>query len=90
MILRILVLALTFTVSLSANQENIKFASSAELSANYMLCNGCNSCRQRPSAAELLQAIQVVLNSGLLVLPQVQAQLIPQLQQIITTGGIGL
>lgn len=54
------------------------------------VCDGCNDCRQNPSATELLRLVQGVLNNGILLLPQLQPQLISQLQTIITTGGIGV
>jgi len=50
----------------------------------------CNSCNRLPSAAKLLQLVQQVLNDGILVLPQLQPQLVHQLQQIIQQGGIGI
>ena len=54
------------------------------------VCDGCNDCRQNPSATELLRLVQGVLNNGILLLPQLQPQLISQLQTIITTGGIAV
>ncbi len=123
MILRILVIALTFAIHLSASpedglfdnsifepQKDMQFTSDAELTANSFFipkegmhlanappvgiapqaCGGCNSCRETPSAAALLQSIQTVLNSDLLLLPQLETQLINVVQTIVTEGGIGV
>lgn len=90
MILRILILALTFIIPLSAIQERNETSKSILLMDNASCCTGCNSCRQQPSATELLQAMQILLNNEILLLPQLQPQLITQLQQIITQGGIGI
>lgn len=91
MILRWLTLTLIFAVPVTALQENMERLRGSELITNNQMCsgNGCNSCRQRPSAAELLLAVQAVLNNDLLLLPQLQPQLITIVQQLVTTGGIG-
>lgn len=90
MILRILILALTFAIPLSAIEENKVIASTTDLTPNNKSCVGCNSCRQKPSAAELLQSIHTILNNEILLLPQLQPQLVQLLQQIVNEGGIGI
>ena len=76
--LLILVLLLNLTIPLSATQENKIIAKSA--------CG--NGCRQKPSAAQLLQEIHTILNNELLLLPELQPQLIEQLRQILNESGI--
>lgn len=90
MFLRILVTLLALTIPLCAAEKNKKVATTSEKIADKEFCSGCNSCRQKPSAAQLLQQIQFILNNNLLLLPQLQPQLVPQLQQIIVSGGIGV
>jgi len=90
MLLRLLMLVLTFSIPLSAIQENAKVASSAEITAKSTCCNDCNSCREKPSAFELLQIVQGILNNRTLLLPQLQPLLVQQLKQIVTQGGIGI
>lgn len=85
MILRILFLAMALALPLSAAKENTKTTKGAELFAKS--CNGCNSCRQKPSLAELLQQVEAVLNSNVLFLPQLQPQLIALVARIIAEGG---
>lgn len=84
MILRILLLAQILTFPLSAYQ------SVREPESTSRCFGGCNSCSQQPSLAELLQSIQLVLNNGILFLPQLQPQLIQLVQNIVTEGGIGV
>ncbi len=50
-------------------------------------CSG-SDCRQEPSAAELLHITEEILNDEILLFPQLQAQLVDQLTQIIVDGGI--
>lgn len=64
------------------------YAYDSELIAKSIRCGGCNDCRQNLSATELLQLVQAVLNNNTLLLPQLQTQLVAQLQQIITAGGL--
>lgn len=90
MVLRLLILALAFVMPLTATLENNKVSRIGTLGSEKSCCSGCNSCRQKPSEAELLQAVQAVLNNSILLLPQLQPQLIAQLQQIVTNGGIGV
>jgi hypothetical protein len=90
MIVRILILVLTLTIPLSAIQEKYGFSNGIDIIDNPNCCTGCSSCRQQPSAAELLQVLQIILNNELLLLPQLQPQLVEHLQQIIEEGGIGL
>lgn len=87
MILRILVLILTFAIPLSANQGIEKVNALDPINAS---CGGCNSCRRSPSVAELLQLVEAVLDNEILLLPQLQTQLISQLQTIVNEGGIGI
>lgn len=75
MFLRLLILAVTFILPLCAAPENKKGTSIGEMFTDINGCVGCNDCRQKPSAAELLNAIQIVLNSEILLLPQLQTQL---------------
>lgn len=88
--LRLLIAALIFTIPLSATQEKEKGASAAELIVSNKSCNACNSCRQQPSAVELFQAVQGILNDEILFLPQLQPQLIALVQNIVTEGHIGV
>ena len=101
MILRTLFFALTLTIHSYAAQENKMNASYIERTTNDSLTNltdfnacksggGCNSCRQKPSTAQLLQEVQAILNSKILFLPQLQPQLIALVQNIVTEGGIGV
>lgn len=48
----------------------------------------CNPCQAPPSAANLLEAVQLLLNDEILLLPQLQAQLVTQLQEILAGGGV--
>jgi hypothetical protein len=75
MILHILILALTFITPLAAADAG---------------CGSCETCRQKPSAAELLRTIHEVLNNNILLLPQLQPQLIQVVQTLVTEGGIGV
>ncbi len=86
MILRILILVLTFAMPLSAIQDNQIAPWGAERMADKNGCTGCNGCRTKPSAAELLQQVQAVLNSGILLTPAVRAELLSQLIQILSTS----
>jgi len=89
MIFRILFFALILSTPLSAIQEDKKNSNFAELTPLKESCGGCDSCRQRLSAVELQQIVQGILNNSILLLPQLQPQLVQQLQQIIIAGGIG-
>lgn len=93
MVLRILFLTLVCAVHLSAAQEAHTTLPPQNPVENPLVtqgCHGCNGCRQKPSAAELFQEVQAILNYNILLLPQLQTQLVAQLQQIITEGGIGV
>ena len=93
MVLRILFLTLVCAVHLSAAQEahtTLPPQNALDSPLVTQGCNGCNGCRQKPSAAELFQEVQAILNYNILLLPQLQTQLVAQLQQIITEGGIGV
>lgn len=85
----ILLLALTLTFPLAA-YESQRVNRRSENNENLRCFGGCNSCRQQPSLAELLQTVQQVLNNGILLLPQLQPQLIQLVQQIVNEGGIGV
>lgn len=90
MILRILFLLLTSSFCLSAAQENTKAANGLGVFDCKGCSNGCNFCRPQPSSAELMQAIQAVLNNNLLFITQLQPQLIEIMQNIVNEGGIGI
>lgn len=64
----------------------IIFTAVAPLSAAQAAC--CNRCETAPSAASLLQSLELLLSDGLLLQPQVQALLADQLAVIITSGGL--
>lgn len=90
MILRRLVLMLTLTAGLATAQESQKDVGNLNTIAKSACLSACNSCRQKPSEAELFLQVQSVLNADILLSPLLEAQLITQLQQIITEGGIGV
>jgi hypothetical protein len=90
MILRILFLMLTMTVSLSAAQESKYDVGNVKKISESACISSFNNCRQSPSEAELFLQVQSVLNSNILLSPLLQAQLIEQLQLIVTAGGIGV
>lgn len=48
----------------------------------------CNRCETAPSAASLLQSLELLLSDGILLLPEIQAALASQLQTIIISGGV--
>lgn len=48
----------------------------------------CAKCETTPNAASLLQSLQIVLNDGLLLQPQLQSQLLLQLEAILIGGGV--
>lgn len=89
MILRLLALALIFAIPLSGAPEKEKFRN-----AEMLPKVSCNCCRQQPSAAELLQDLHIILNNGLLLLPQLQPQLIGVLDTILAestaTGSVNV
>lgn len=89
MILRIFILMLTMTASLTVAQEskndNKHFKG---IFKNFYA--SCNNCRKSPSESELFLQIQAVLNANILLSPLLQTQLVQQLQEIITEGGIGV
>lgn len=85
---RLLILALTIAMPLSAIQEQKGDDRSLQLISRDQSC--CNDCRDQPSAAQLLLGLQGVLNNNLLLLPSLQPQLIAQLQALVTAGGIGV
>lgn len=82
MILRTLIVLLTATMTLTAAPE---VTNNRDL---FTQNEACVDCRDRPSAAELLQGVQAVLNNNILLLPQLQPQLIQVFQTILTEGGI--
>ena len=86
MILRILISMLTMTVCLTAAQESKNAGNLKAIPES--ACVNCNNCRQRPSEAELFSQVQAVLNADILLSPLLRAQLIQQLQQLVTEGGI--
>lgn len=90
MVFRLLILVLTFAIPLSAVQTNNTASKSDPLIGKEKGCQGCGTCRERASTADLLQDIHVILNNGLLSVPQLQPQLIALVQQIVTEGGIGI
>ena len=51
-------------------------------------CQGCKRCHHEPTAAELLRSVQILLNEGILELPQLQPQLAAQLKLILLNSGI--
>lgn len=75
---------------MSAIQGNKNNTDDIRLIPNVEACTGCNSCRQQPSLAALLREIELILDSGVLLLPQLQSQLITLVQTIVTEGGIGV
>jgi len=81
---------ITMTVSLAAAQESKKDVSNCQTIPKRACTNTCNNCRQSPSEAELFLQMQSFLNNNILLSPLLQAQLIQQLQQLITEGGIGI
>lgn len=87
MILPILFFALALTIPLSAAPGS---ETKDVFIGDSLTTKGCNGCRQQPSVAELFQEVQAVLNNNILLLPQLQPQLVAQLQQIITSGGINV
>lgn len=89
MILRTLFMMLVMTFSLSATQAIQKNTGMDPLINKYS-CVGCNSCRQNPSQAELVRELQLIFDSGILLLPQFQEELISIVQVIVNEGGIGL
>lgn len=90
MILRILILMLMLTVTLTAAQECKKDVGNFNMIAKNACINACNNCRTRPSEAELFLQVQSVLNGDILLSSLLQTQLIQQLQQLINAGGIGV
>lgn len=64
----------------------IIFTVIAPLSTTQAAC--CNRCENGPSAASLLESLERLLDDGLLLQPQLQAQLAQQLALIITTNGV--
>lgn len=90
MIIRTLLLALTFIIPLSATQENKELSSNPDEIFIEKCASACASCRDQPSAAALYQGVQAVLDFNILLLPQLQPQLVAQLNQIVTNGGIGI
>lgn len=90
MILRIVILMLASTINLTAAQESKKTVGNLKEIDKSACINGCNSCRQTPSEAELFLQVQSVLNGNILLSPLLEPQLIQQLQQLVTTGGIGV
>lgn len=64
----------------------VLFTAIAPLSAVKAGC--CNKCETTPSAAALLEALQLLLADDLLLLPQIQPLLASQLSEIITTNGV--
>lgn len=88
MISRLFILALTFMIPLSATHEDKKVVTNADQIIIKKGCNSCNSCRQKPSAFELLQIVHGILDNNILQLPQLQPQLTQQLNQVINNSGI--
>lgn len=48
----------------------------------------CTRCETSPSAASLLQSLEILLNDELLLQPQLQAQLALQIETILTGSGV--
>jgi hypothetical protein len=90
MILRILIMMLTMTVSLTAAQETKNSVDNLKAISKKACINACNNCRRTPSEAELFLQVQSVLNGDILLSPLLQTQLIQQLQLIVNEGGIGV
>lgn len=86
MVKRSVLFFLLFAINVCAAQEKVGGAD--ELLENIKCCNSYSICSRGPSAAELLQQIQAVLDYQILLLPQLQPQLVAQLEQIIVDGGI--
>jgi len=61
-------------VTNTSNYQNKSSLQSQEKTPLLANCGGCGGCgpNRPPSLAELLQAVQLVLNNGILVLPQIQ------------------
>jgi hypothetical protein len=88
MFLRLLVIMLVMTFNLSAAQ-NIDNEFDLIVNKYAKGCNG-NGCRSQPSAVEMLQTLEFVLNNNLLLLPQLQAQLVNVVQTLVDEGQIGV
>lgn len=86
--LRLLMIALTFSISLSALQPNKKEIGSFSLISNKEMCADCNGCRSRLSAAELLAIVQGIINNNIFLSPTIESEFAFQLQTIINDFGI--
>lgn len=87
MLLRFIALVMLYAISLSAVKDR---ESSFPIISPNALCGGCNDCHQEPSLAGLVQAVEEVLNSRILFMPQFQPQLIQLVSHIVNEGHIGL
>lgn len=92
MMLRIFIALLTAVLPLSAAQQgmqnNLVKSESRDPFTSHEACATCNRCETSPSAASLLQALQLLLSDELLLLPPISAPLAAQLQTILVTNGV--